>query len=182
MPQKDYCHARHSVVYCTGPGAGKTRYWMARPQNLASVFRDPVQRPAPQAHRNTMSHAAVPFSRAEKPTARQGIQAPPGRSVCAPRTGLFRPGTQHHGCRPDPQNKTRRRDPMNRQHRRKSTSRAHAVRHLFRVGAAALLALAASVTLLNLALPSRVQADPASPAAPPIWTSPSKTSFSCSGT
>ena len=58
---------------------------------------------------------------------------------------------------------------MSKQHNRKSTSRAQTVRHLLRVGAAALLALAASVPLLALAWPSRVQADPASPAAPPVY-------------
>ena len=54
-------------------------------------------------------------------------------------------------------------------HKLKSASRAHAVRRLFTVGAATLLALAAAVALFTLAMLSPVQADPASPAAPPVY-------------
>ena len=57
---------------------------------------------------------------------------------------------------------------MNRQRRPVSRS-AQTVRRLCLVGAAALLALAASVSILALAVPSRAQADPASPAAPAVY-------------
>ena len=58
---------------------------------------------------------------------------------------------------------------MNRQRGLVSASSAQAMRRLCMVGATALLALAASVTVLALVMPSRAQADPASPAAPAYY-------------
>ena len=58
---------------------------------------------------------------------------------------------------------------MNRQRRLVSRSRAQTLRRLCLVGATALLALVASVSILAVAVPSRAQADPASPAAPVLF-------------